>query len=67
MVTRIQIADTVGDAFDHLPVTRSGLLSIAASVHAHPRLLETLERLPDRDYGQLRDLWSHLDDVPIES
>lgn len=64
-VTRIGIADVVEHAFDHPPASRSGILQTAAAMQASPELLAVLERLPDRDYRTLRDLWPHLGSVPV--
>ena len=66
MVTRIDIADTIGDVFDQPPVSRTELLATAESAQADPTVIDALERLPEGNYSMLRDLWRHLDDVPVE-
>lgn len=65
MVTRTDIADVVAPAFQRPPASRSEILETAASVQAPPELLAVLERLPDRDYRAMRELWPHLGHVPV--
>lgn len=64
-VTRIEIADHVESAFETGPATRDDLIAAARTTDARPALLETLSALPDRSYGELRQLWTELTDVPI--
>lgn len=70
-ITRIQIAEHVGMAFDPdspgepiRRVSKHDLLSHAVATHAAPPLLEALHELPDQPYRSLRDLWPHLPEVP---
>ena len=65
-VTRIEIADDVRAAFAHGPASRPDVLAAAVAAHARPAVMETLERLPDRSYSELRHLWSELADIPLE-
>ncbi|MBE0476301.1 MAG: DUF2795 domain-containing protein [Coriobacteriia bacterium] len=65
-VTRVEIADAVEEAFIPHGATRSELIEHAANADARPQVLSVLERLPDRRYGRLRELWDHLFDVPVE-
>jgi uncharacterized protein DUF2795 len=64
-VTRIEIADHVESAFAAGPASRDDLIAAARTADARPALLETLSALPDRAYGELRQLWTDLADVPI--
>lgn len=66
MVTRIEIADVIEDAFSHPPVTRSDLLAHATAHRARVDILETLSRLPDRSFRSLGELWPHLPGVPAD-
>lgn len=65
-VARIQIADLVADAFGPSGADRSQILAAAADGGAPPELLAALERLPDRSFATMRDLWSFLPDIPVE-
>jgi hypothetical protein len=64
-VTRIEIADMVGDAFGPKGADRSAVLAMAATKNAPPRVLETLGQLPDIRFRSMRDLWDHLPEVPV--
>lgn len=64
-VTRIEIADHVEAAFTAGPATRDDLLAAARTADARPALLAALSTLPDRQYGELRQLWTDLADVPM--
>lgn len=65
-VTRIEIADLVGDAFGPAGAEKASLLSTAAHQGAHPAVLDKLGELPNRRFRTMRDLWDHLPDVPID-
>jgi hypothetical protein len=65
-VTRIEIADAVETAFDHPPVNKGDLLAHATANRARVDVLETLARLPERDFRYLRDIWPHLSGVPVD-
>ena len=65
-VARIQIADLVADAFGPAGADRSEVLAAAVAGGASPELLAALERLPDRSFATMRDLWSYLPDVPVD-
>lgn len=65
VVTRVEIADHIHDAFDaDRPVTGDELFMSARRNGARPEVLHTLERLPGT-YVRLRDLWSDLPGVPV--
>jgi hypothetical protein len=66
-ISRVEIADHVRDVFEHGPVTRTELLAGAADHGARPAVLHTLQRLPDRVYHEVRELWPDIPDVPIET
>ncbi len=66
-ITRVEIADHVRDVFQRGSVTRTELLAGAADHGARPAVLDTLQRLPDRVYRELRELWPDIPDVPIET
>ncbi|WP_129669535.1 DUF2795 domain-containing protein [Phytoactinopolyspora endophytica] len=64
-VTRLEIADAVEGAFSTSPANKADILAQATANHARTELLDTLGRLPERDYRTLRDLWPHLAGVPV--
>ncbi|GLI03954.1 hypothetical protein Pa4123_92350 [Phytohabitans aurantiacus] len=66
-VTRIELANHIEAAFAHGPSTRDSLLAYAVGSHARPEIITTLENLPDKPYGSIRDLWYDLPDVPVNS
>lgn len=65
-VTRIEIADSVEEAFTTSPVAKHDLITAAAARRAHPGILDALARLPEQPYRSLVDLWPHLADVPVD-
>lgn len=64
-VTRLEIADHVESAFVTGPATSVQLLDAARTGGARPALLAVLGGLPDRQYAELRQLWTDLAEVPI--
>jgi hypothetical protein len=65
-VTRTEILQGVERAFGVVSVSRGDLIEVARREGARPEVLRAIERLPDdRLYGHVRDLWSHLEDVPV--
>ncbi len=64
--TRTEIADHVGAAFGADAVCRDELLAAARASGARGAVLRALERLPDRSYRHLRELWPELPGVPVE-
>jgi hypothetical protein len=65
-VTRIEIAEAVETAFDRPPVSKGDLLAHATASRARVDVLDTLARLPERDFRHLRDLWPHLPGIPVD-
>lgn len=65
-VTRMEILDAVEDAFSAGGADRSAVLASAVSGGARPEVIATLEELPDRRFGGIRDLWVELPNVPVE-
>jgi hypothetical protein len=64
-VTRIEIADHLETAFDGGPVGPRQLVAVAVAGDARTAVVEVLAGLPERQYGQLRQLWEDLSEVPI--
>lgn len=64
-VARVQVADLVADAFGPSGAHRSEILAAAVRGGAPPELLVELERLPDRSFTTMRDLWDYLPDIPV--
>jgi hypothetical protein len=65
-VTRIEIADAVEEAFARPPVSKGDLLAHATANRARVDVLDALARLPERNFGHLRELWPHLPGVPVD-
>ena len=66
VLTRIEIADLVADAFGPDGATRAELLATAIEKGAHPVVLEKLGELPDRRFRTMRALWHYIPEVPID-
>ncbi|MGY1827586.1 DUF2795 domain-containing protein [Blastococcus sp. SYSU DS0541] len=64
-ITRIQILDSVGPAFDSGPVTTAQLRDAAERSGAHPDVLVLLRHLPARQFASPRDIWPYLPDLPV--
>jgi hypothetical protein len=65
-VTRVEIAVAVDTAFTvSRGPGRTELLSAARATGARTAVVRVLERLPERSYNHLRDLWPHLPAIPI--
>jgi len=66
VVTRTEIADHIEGAFGRGALARGDLLEQAKRTGARPEVVKTIATLPnDRPYVRLRDLWLHLDEVPV--
>lgn len=65
-VTRMEIAEHIADAFDGDAVHRIDVLQAAGEDGARSEVVRVLERLPQRRYYRLTDVWSVLPDVPVE-
>lgn len=63
-LTRIEVLDFVGEAFDDRPVDRAGLIGTAAAAGARELLLRRLRALPPVHFTEPEDLWIQLPDVP---
>ncbi|APE36883.1 hypothetical protein BOX37_26440 [Nocardia mangyaensis] len=59
---------TIIDAIGHLfaePRTRQQILTAAIQEDVPGEILDVLEALPAHTFSHVRDLWSHLPDLPI--
>ncbi|MEX2586439.1 MAG: DUF2795 domain-containing protein [Actinomycetota bacterium] len=65
-VTRIEVVDHLGSAFSKTSATKSDLLTEAEQAGARGEVIELLSRLPERRFGRINELWTELQDVPIE-
>ena len=65
--TRVEIADSIADAFIGGPMSGADLLAVAKRAGARVEVLAELERLPRGPFYELRQLWGCLADVPIEN
>lgn len=66
MTTRIDVAESVVDLFFYGPAAKEELVQYAEDGGAPDHVLDALERLPDRKFARLSDLWSFLPDLPVE-
>ena len=66
-VGRTEIVDTIGALMYGRPVSRADLISSAMRRRAHPEVIDTLRRLPDRSFSDVRRLWEFLPDVLVEA
>lgn len=64
-VTRIQIADLVCDAFGPTGASKQEFLATANAKNAPVQVIRHLQSLPTVHFRQMRDLWDHLQDVPV--
>lgn len=65
-VSRMQIAESVRPAFAGGPASREDLLAAAREAGAEAGVRSALEALPEgRRFNAVRDLWTHLHDVPV--
>lgn len=64
-LTRTEIAAAVADAFGLNIVTRGVLVATAARAGARDEVVDALQRLPAREYGDLRQLWADLPDMAV--
>lgn len=66
-VTREEIAEALRVCFTKGQTRRTDLLLAVQHGNARPELIETLERLPDRTFAGMRDLWVAMPEVPLRS
>ena len=66
VVTRLEIADLVSDAFGPAGADRAALLATAATNGAHPAVVDKLHELPDCTFRSMRQLWHHIPEVPVD-
>ncbi len=65
MLTRLEVAEAVSDAFGLCSVNRDALLRTAERAGARREVLAVLHALPAREFSDLRQLWSELPDMPV--
>lgn len=65
-VTRIEVAEAIGEAFEGKPISREELIEQAQRRKVADPLIGLLRSLPNRRYRHVRDLWEDLPEVPIE-
>jgi hypothetical protein len=66
-VTREEIAEAIRTCFTNGQVRRTDLLLAVHERNGRPELVETIERLPDRTFRQVRDLWIVLPEIPLRT
>lgn len=65
--SRKEIADHIADAFGGAAATKHDLVGAAQNRGASPEVVAALHRLPEGNYRELRSLWPHLPQLPIEA
>lgn len=63
-VTRLEIAEAVGEAFQEGGLGRGEILALV-EVASRPEVVDVLRELPDRRYSRLNELWEELHDIPV--
>ncbi|MEV6712597.1 DUF2795 domain-containing protein [Lentzea sp. NPDC051208] len=64
-VTRIEIIDATESAFSGASASKQEIITAAVKQESSTDLVSLLERLPDRQFAHVRDLWTYLPEVPI--
>lgn len=64
-LTRLQIADVLGDAFGPRGADKEALVRAARRAGSPTSVLDELERLPDRTYRSMESVWRHLWEVTV--
>lgn len=68
VVTRSEIADHVEEAFLGAGASdRVELIEKAERSGARPEVIAALQRLPDKRYSSLRQLWADLPELPVRA
>ncbi|HUP18132.1 MAG TPA: hypothetical protein VM848_19035 [Acidimicrobiia bacterium] len=65
-VTRTEIAYALRFGFGLGGTDRTRLIEAAVGGRARPQVCDLLRQLPDVTYHHIRDVWKHLDHVPVE-
>lgn len=67
-VTRLEVAEMVGSAFDRhdAAVRRDDLVAAAVASGARSEVLAVLARLSEAKFHSIRELWRELGDLPVE-
>lgn len=67
-VTRTEILAHVEGAFGFQALGREDIVEQACRTKARSEVISTLRRLPnDRPYTHVRDIWAHLEDIPVSA
>lgn len=64
-VTRLEIVEAVGEAFGVRGADRSEILAAAATEGARPEVIAALQRLPQRRFRVVNELWEDLGHLPV--
>jgi hypothetical protein len=65
-VTRTEIAHHIAGAFVPAGARSAELVEHATQSGARPEVVAAIERLPEGMYPSMRDMWKHLDDIPVQ-
>lgn len=64
-LTRTEVAAAIGNAFGLHAVGRDALLECARHAGARSEVVAALQRLPAREYNDLRQVWADLPDMAV--
>ncbi len=64
-VTRLEVIDAVEHAFTRSSATKQEIITAAVQYGSRATVVTTLQRLPERSFRHVRDLWDHLPDIPL--
>lgn len=64
-LTRTEVAAAIASAFGLHAVRRDALLECAGRAGARSEVVVALQRLPAREYSDLRQVWADLPDMAV--
>lgn len=65
-VTRLEVVDHLGAAFAKASASKAEVLAEAERAGARTEVIRLLQTLPERRFTRMNELWTELQDVPIE-
>lgn len=65
VVTRMEIIEAVGTVFGRSGATTREIISSVTQENCREEVVAALQRLPERTFSHVRDLWDYLPDIPI--
>jgi hypothetical protein len=64
-VTRIEVVQELGEAFPGAGLSKGELVEEAHRRGVRSEMVRLLERLPERRYRHVRELWAQVPEVPV--